>query len=412
MAQNIVNNLFGIDPEALQQQRAATDFSNAFKFAQLDPLQRANLAIYQGSAGLGRAATQLLGGDEQLNRATKVRELSSQFDMTNPDGLRQFAQAIAPFAPDVAQQAIKRSDEMRLTAANIFQKSGENINTLISSGKYTPESLAAYRQSRDPADLVLVEKGKTIGLSVDGQQVYQSGDSQYILGPGGQRVPYYGRLESKTPKTEVNLGSLGDLFAKESAKASAKDVTDQISKAQDALKTSSKVSRDIDEIERILPNTFTGQFANFSKTASKTLSALGIPISDKASNTEILQALTNNLVLPAVKQLPGSLAAKELAFLQQTKPEALQEPATIKRLLTLLKEDISVNRALVKRADEYQKADKLGTLQGFNIALQQDSIYQDLRTYNALKTDVRNGKKITKAQADFAKKVEQELGLQ
>ena len=112
---DIVNNLFGIDPAALQQQRAATDFSNAFRFAQLDPLERANLSIYQGSAGLGRAANQLLGGDEQLNRATKVRELTSQFDMTSADGLRQFAQAVAPFAPDVAQQAVRRSDEIITT---------------------------------------------------------------------------------------------------------------------------------------------------------------------------------------------------------------------------------------------------------------------------------------------------------
>jgi hypothetical protein len=112
---DIVSNLFGIDPAALQQQRAATDFANAFRFAQLDPLERANLSIYQGSAGIGRGINQLLGGDEQLNKATKVRELTSQFDMTSADGLRQFAQAVAPFAPDVAQQAVRRSDEIVTT---------------------------------------------------------------------------------------------------------------------------------------------------------------------------------------------------------------------------------------------------------------------------------------------------------
>jgi len=133
---DIVSNLFGVDPAALQQQRAATDFSNAFRFAQLDPLERANLAIYQGSAGLGRAATQLLGGDEQLNKATKVRELSSQFDMTSADGLRQFAQAVAQFAPDVAQQAVRRSDEIITTGlkqteliANAQAKLKEKVGT-------------------------------------------------------------------------------------------------------------------------------------------------------------------------------------------------------------------------------------------------------------------------------------------
>ena len=150
---DIVSNLFGIDPAALQQQRAATDFSNAFKFAQLDPLQRANLAIYQGSAGIGRAANQLLGGDEQLNKATKVRELSSQFDMTSADGLRQFAQAVAPFAPDVAQQAVRRSDEIITTGlkqteliANAQAKLKEKLGTpenQAEQAKFT-ELLAKY----------------------------------------------------------------------------------------------------------------------------------------------------------------------------------------------------------------------------------------------------------------------------
>jgi len=133
---DIVSNLFGVDPAALQQQRAATDFTQAFRFAQLDPLERANLSIYQGSAGLGRAANQLLGGDEQLNRATKVRELTSQFDMTSADGLRQFAQAVAPFAPDVAQQAVRRSDEIITTGlkqteliANAQAKLREKVGT-------------------------------------------------------------------------------------------------------------------------------------------------------------------------------------------------------------------------------------------------------------------------------------------
>lgn len=387
----IVNNLFGIDPAAIQQQRQILDANQAYRFAQLDPLQRANMAIYQGGAGVGRGVGQLLGGDEQLNKATKVRELSSQFDMTSADGLRQFAQAVAQFAPEVAQAAVKRADEIITTGLKQAELQTQAIRNITTA---------------------TAEKIKQVGLTPDGRQVYQAGDEQYVLAEGGQRVPYYGSLQGKTAKTEINLGSLGDLFARKFTEAETKNIADSIAKAQDALQTGSKVSRDIAEIEKILPNTFTGQFANFSKTASKTLSAIGIPISDKASNTEVLQALTNNLVLPAVKQLPGSLAAKELAFLQQTKPEALQEPATIKRLLNMIKEDIGVNRVLVKRADEYRKADKLGSLQGFNIALQQDSIYQDLRRYNALKATIASGGKITQAQADFAKKFEQEIGME
>jgi hypothetical protein len=390
MAENIVNNLFGIDPAALQQQRAATDFANAFRFAQLDPLQRANLSIYQGSAGLGRAANQLLGGDEQLNRATKVRELSSQFDMTSADGLRQFAQAVAPFAPDVAQQAVRRADE------------------IVTTGLKQAESIATTQAKLREKTLPTSNLGK---LVTERDALIASG-----LPANDPRILAYNKAidaegEGKAPKVSLDLGGLTTLFAKKEAEAGGKNVADQITKAQDALAANSKVSRDIAEVERILPNAFTGQFANFSKTASKTLSGLGIPVSEKASNTETLNALFTNFVLPAVRQLPGSLAAKELDFLRQSKPEALQEPATIKKLVALLKDDISANRALVKRADEYRKADKFGSLQDFNIALQQDSIYQDLTKYRQLESRVRAGQKVTKEEADFAKKIEKDLGL-
>jgi len=387
---DIVSNLFGVDPAALQQQRAATDFANAFRFAQLDPLQRANMAIYQGSAGLGRAANQLLGGDEQLNRATQVRQLASQFDMTSADGLREFARAVAPFAPDVAQQAVKRSDE------------------IVTTGLKQAESIATTQAKLREKTLPTSNLGK---LVTERDALIASG-----LPANDPRILAYNKAidaegEGKAPKVSLDLGGLTTLFAKKEAEAGGKNVADQITKLQDALAGNSKVSRDIAEVERILPNAFTGQFANFSKTASKTLSGLGIPVSEKASNTETLNALFTNFVLPAVRQLPGSLAAKELDFLRQSKPEALQEPATIKRLVSLLKDDISANRALVKRADEYRKADKFGSLQDFNIALQQDSIYQDLTKYRQLEARVRSGQKISKEEADFAKKIEKDLGL-
>jgi hypothetical protein len=108
---DIVNSLFGIDPAALQQQRQVLDSNQAFRFAQLDPLQRANMAIYQGSAGIGRSINQLLGGDEQLNRATQVRQLASQFDMGTSAGLREFAKTVSPFAPDVGIKASTLADE-------------------------------------------------------------------------------------------------------------------------------------------------------------------------------------------------------------------------------------------------------------------------------------------------------------
>jgi len=383
MADNIVGGLFGVDPQQLLQQRQATDAANAFRFAQLDPMGRAQMAIYQGGAGVGRAIGGLLGGDPELEKVSKIKQLSSQFDLTSPKGVRDFGRAIQPFAPNEAMMAAKRADDMDVSAATVTQKTREKSIPTSGLGK------------------LLFEKDELLKSGVPANDPRVLAYDKAIAAEG----------EGKGSKTTIDLGGLSGLFAKEEAKASAKDVTEQIGKAQEQLKTNSKLSRDIAELEKIIPNTFTGQLSDIAKTSSKTLSALGVPVSEKASNTEVANALFNNFVLPAVKQLPGSLAAKELAFLQQTKPNALQEPATINRLIKMLKEDIAANRALVKRADAYQKQDKFGSLQGFNIALQSDEIYTNLNKYNALKAKVQAKQPITKDEAEFAKSVEKELGI-
>lgn len=108
----IVGGLFGVSPEQLMRQRQATDTSNAFKFANLSPMERAQFSIYQGGAGLGRGIQGLLGGDPELERVSQIKQLSSQFDLTTPQGARQFAQALQPFAPQEAMMAVREADRM------------------------------------------------------------------------------------------------------------------------------------------------------------------------------------------------------------------------------------------------------------------------------------------------------------
>ena len=384
MATDIVGSLFGVDPATYQAAQQRQAYNQDYQAVQLDPLQQANLALRQGGRGLGQVAGGLLGmQDPLLAKASMAQQLASQFDTTTSQGLRQYAQALAQQgAPDLAQIAVQRADEMDVSAATVKQKSREAIPKIDEVVNQQLWQAALQEAGGDPQRAAMI---------------YREQETQ--------------RKERTSSKTTVDLSGLAGLFAKKEAEASAKDVTDQISKAQDQLKSNSKLSRDIAELEKLIPNTFTGQLSDIAKTSSKTLSALGVPVSEKASNTEVANALFNNFVLPAVKQLPGSLAAKELAFLQESKPNALQEPATIRRLIRMVKEDIAANRALVKRADTYQKQDKLGSLKGFNIALQSDEIYTNLNKYNALKAKVQNKQPITREEADFAKAVEQELGL-
>jgi hypothetical protein len=108
----IVGSLFGVSPEQLMRQRQATDASNAFKFANLSPMERAQYSIYQGGAGLGRGIQGLLGGDAELEKVSQIKQLSSQFDLSTPQGARDFARALQPFAPQEAMMAAREADRM------------------------------------------------------------------------------------------------------------------------------------------------------------------------------------------------------------------------------------------------------------------------------------------------------------
>ena len=116
MADNIVGGLFGVDPAALQQQRQLADQQTAYRYAQLDPMQQAKFSQFSGAAGLARNVGGLLGlEDPELAKVSAIKTLSSQFDLTSPTGMREFARSLQSQFPQEAMMAAKRADEMMAT---------------------------------------------------------------------------------------------------------------------------------------------------------------------------------------------------------------------------------------------------------------------------------------------------------
>jgi hypothetical protein len=154
----IVNSLFGVSPEQLMRQRQTTDASNAFRFAQLSPMERAQYSIYQGGAGVGRAVGGLLGGDPELEKISQIKQLSSQFDLSTAQGARDFARALQPFAPAEAMQAVREADRME-QAGLTRQKTAADIG--VTQRKESQEEqlraeLAALPPTATAADRIAV----------------------------------------------------------------------------------------------------------------------------------------------------------------------------------------------------------------------------------------------------------------
>lgn len=113
MAENIVSGLFGITPQALQQQRQNTLASQAFRYANLTPQEQNQYSGFLGGGMLAQAGAGLLGmEDPELQKISAIQQLSSQFDLTNATGMREFAGALQQIAPNEAIKAAKRADEM------------------------------------------------------------------------------------------------------------------------------------------------------------------------------------------------------------------------------------------------------------------------------------------------------------
>lgn len=173
MADNIVGGLFGVDPQQLMQQRQAVDASNAFKFAQLNPMERAQMAIYQGGAGLGRAATSLLGGDAELQKVSAIKQLSSQFDLTSATGMREFARSLQAQFPQEAMMAAKRADEMETSGLG-RQKTQLDIQR--TEGTIAKEALSAANEEKLRAELSALPPNATEAQVIEVVRKYGSPD--------------------------------------------------------------------------------------------------------------------------------------------------------------------------------------------------------------------------------------------
>jgi len=90
----IVDTLFGVSPERLQQERAAAADAQALAFAKLDPFQQANFAIGRGANMLAGALGGALGGqDPELRRASMRQQILGTIDPARPETFDSAAQA-------------------------------------------------------------------------------------------------------------------------------------------------------------------------------------------------------------------------------------------------------------------------------------------------------------------------------
>ena len=150
MATDIIGSLFGVSPEMYQEERNRQGMKDAIAMASLDPMQYANAAI---QAGAGRAAGGFAGlmgvEDPQMRLISQRNALARQFDVSTPEGLAQYGQALQQ-AGDTqgALGAIGISRQMTQEMALTGQRQAAERSSLATAAK-TELSIEQERKLRD-----------------------------------------------------------------------------------------------------------------------------------------------------------------------------------------------------------------------------------------------------------------------
>jgi len=117
MAQDIVGGLFGINPQAYEQQLNQQALQQGESFG-------TRAGLYASGAGFGRQVAGALGAqDPQLQKISAIQALGKQFDITSPEGLMQAANAIKTQYPDVALGLAQSAQELGLSRTKLQKES-------------------------------------------------------------------------------------------------------------------------------------------------------------------------------------------------------------------------------------------------------------------------------------------------
>ena len=380
--------LGGVDPQLKmisQRQQLAS---------QLDPskpesfMQAAQLASQSGDqqfaialADAGRQAA------IQVAQANKERQLAVPADIQKIQMIPQINNAIAqykamPQTPEIQQQI--SSLESMLSVINPKPKAEATPNEIQIAEKFALEKGEKGTQAYNTefnTQLTRLTTKETKPLAKE--EIFDLVDKIKTLDPVKDKFEYdtlKSRIEklTKGKSLEETLGEgfgiLGKALAagqKKEAEAIGTFSAENFKNLGSAVAASTASRRNIATLESALQNAFTGKFAEGKESAVGALLALGVPVGsdlkNATSNTQLIQAMGTRYIFPLVKNYPGSLAAKELASLEKTAPNALQQPETIQRLVNLLKVDLAESEYTYNKAKEFKKENK-GSLINFNEA--------------------------------------------
>ena len=457
-------------PEQYQQNQLAQFQNRAAQEVQFTPFQQAALGARTAGYQLGQGIGGALGGqDPQLQLIARRQQLASQIDMNDPQSIIRGAQMasqmgdvqlgtmLADRAKTIQESMTKQLQERSVAAKNIAEtgqignqqltrqqtieslKSQYSLNDadataiasnpqlvqaymtpttakafdVIKTGKFTPESAAKYAQTGNLSDLDQIDM--TSKPSEDWLKYARASGLEAKRSFGDYTPQEVALVNKKQFDAEIALNQakamsvkipLGDVLDKVYLSKDREEAAKNWAIAGEAYKVTIPMIDKLNKVESTIGNAFTGTGADAKLSIAKGLSAVGVKISDKATDTEIANAISAQVVQQIAKVFPGSQSNKELEQLVKSKFNVQQELPTILRLIRQARDE------MVAQKITYEQGAKLSDPERtkFNASLAQGQNYQKLQQYRDFEDKYRKGT-ISPEERQKAAQLKTDLGL-
>jgi hypothetical protein len=402
----IVESLFGVNPERYQQQKDAALQQEALAYAQLDPMQRAEAGIYAGARGLAGGIGRMLGGEDPALKLISLRNnVFKEIDQSNPEsymaaasklsqsGDQQGAIAIAGYArdiqaklanidKDVAAAEASRVAKLPSSDIQVSARIGELTTELASINSASPRGVAIQAEINRLNKAVKEAKPVTPKISsrvvtagANPQEVFldENTDLYFTYGKdpvsGNQiRVPYYGAVtESRGTKVDVKVGGQvqENEFLKKRGVTQAQALDEAQKIAVSAAKSlgAVKTMRQQDASGKL----FTGPLANSYVGATSLLASIGLLSQTQTANLTSSEIYDKNAKDLVMIDLDGKLGAQvsdadrkyvearipQLTTSQQARTELLNKIAEIQQGKINFYKDMNAYANKNKNLDEF-----------------------------------------------------------
>ena len=422
MATDIVQGLFGLTPEAYQAEQDRQAQAQAYKFAQLSPMQQASYGIALGANQLGGAIGQALGAqDPMLQMISQQQSLLREVNPNDINSLTQAAQKASAFSPQLAMSLADRAKALQAaqveaeskaaSAASALSTASKNAfemsdigraQKLAETAKYTPESITEAITNKDLSKLVPVDKmtkpnadfiAKAVELGFGDKAKY--GDYTSAQVGAINKALFNEDISKKAAGATAIRIPLGEAMEKAFLVKDREEAAKAWAQAGEAYTAGNQTLSLLNTFEKTAQSGFTGAGSDAKLALSKGLGALGVQLSPRASDTEISNALSSQLVQQIAKVFPGSQSNKELG-----------ELPTILRLIDKMRTEIQSKNITYEQGSALSEQER----SKFNPKIAEVQNFNKLNRYKELVNKYNSGN-ISDAERSEAKKIQSELKL-